>query len=108
MAKPKREQLTQDRQIRALKAEEDAFEHAIKDTRGLRIKVAPSGRKSWYYRYRHRKTGRLQRVKLGEYRPGGMTLADARDEVDRQRQIVNTYGSAKSSGMPIGKPSGPN
>jgi hypothetical protein len=32
MAKPKREQLTQDRQIRALKAEGDAFEHAIKET----------------------------------------------------------------------------
>jgi hypothetical protein len=37
----------------------------------------------------------LQRIKLGEYRPGGMSLADARDEVDRQRQIVNEYGSAK-------------
>lgn len=92
--KPKRPQLSQDRQVRALKAERESYEHAISDCRGLRIRVYPSGKKSWYYRYRDRETGALRRMAIGQYKSGGMSLADARLEADRQRLITNEHGSA--------------
>jgi integrase len=88
-----RQQLTQDRQVRALTAEAAVYEHAIKDSKGLRIRVSPSGRKSWMYRYRNRTTGALERMVLGAYPKMG--LADARDEVDRHRAIVKEHGSAR-------------
>lgn len=88
-----RQQLTQDRQVRALTAEAAVYEHAIKDGKGLRIRVSPTGRKSWMYRYRNRTTGALERMVLGAYPKMG--LADARDEVDRHRAIVKEHGSAR-------------
>ncbi|MCZ6773159.1 MAG: Arm DNA-binding domain-containing protein, partial [Proteobacteria bacterium] len=91
----KRQQLSQDRQIRRLRPEAIVYEHAIAGTQGLRIRVHPNGRKDWFYRYRHRQTGKLQRMKLGEYCTGGMSLAAARIEVNRWRQVVREHGSAK-------------
>ncbi len=88
-----REQLSQDRQIRALQSEAAVYEHAIKGGKGLRLRVAPTGRKSWMYRYRNRSTVALERMVLGTYPKMG--LADARDEVDRQRAIVKEHGSAR-------------
>lgn len=89
----KRQQISQDRQVRALTAEAAVYEHAIKDSKGLRIRVSPTGRKSWMYRYRNRTTGALERMVLGAYPKMG--LADARDEVDRHRAIVKEHGSAR-------------
>lgn len=90
-----RKPLSQDKQIRALATELAVYEHSIAGTPGLRIRVAPSGRKVWFYRYRHRETGKLEKLKLGEYREGGMSLADARLEAERQRAIANEHGSAR-------------
>ena len=70
------------------------YEHAIKDCKGLRIRVYPSGRKSWLYRYRDRGSGALRRMVLGEYTLGGMGVSNAREEADRQRAITNEHGSA--------------
>jgi len=95
----KRQPLSQDRQIRALKAESEPYEHAIAGTKGLRVRVYASGRKSWLYRYRVRTgddAGVLQRITLGEYlAEDGMSLADARKEAERQRDIADEHGSAK-------------
>ena len=88
----KRQQISQDRQVRSLTAETAVYEHAIKDGKGLRIRISPTGRKTWMYRYRNRATGGLERMALGTYPKMG--LADARDEVDKQRAIVREHGSA--------------
>lgn len=88
----KRQQISQDRQVRSLTAETAVYEHAIKDGKGLRIRISPTGRKTWMYRYRNRATGGLERMALGTYPKMG--LADARGEVDKQRAIVKEHGSA--------------
>lgn len=89
----KRLPLSNDKQIQALKPEGVVYEHAIKAGKGLRIKVSAAGKRSWYYRYRNRHTGALERMKLGEH--PGMTLAEAREEVDRLRGVVAEHSSAK-------------
>ena len=89
----KRERITTDKQVRAFKAEEAVYEHAVKDGMGLRLRVSPTGRKVWRYRYRNRTTGALEVVTLGEY--PRMGLAEARAEVERQRAIANEHGSAR-------------
>ena len=88
-----RQQITQDRQARALTAEAAVYEHAVKGGKGLRLRVAPTGRKVWMYRYRNRATKALERMVLGTYPKMG--LADARAAVDRQRGIVIEHGSAR-------------
>ena len=98
--KAKRQSLSQDRQIRLLKPETaGVYEHSITGTQGLRIRVNPNGRKDWFYRYKVRsgeKKGKLQKIKLGVYRPsGGMSLADARDEYERYRQLAAKHGDIK-------------
>ena len=88
-----RQQITQDRQVRTFKAEAAVYEHAVKGGKGLRLRVAPTGRKVWMYRYRNRTTKALERMVLGAYPKMG--LADARAAVDRQRVIVIEHGSAR-------------
>ena len=88
-----RKPITTDKEVRALKAESAPYEHAMDAGRGLRIKVLPSGRKTWFNRYRRPDTGKLEVVRLGHYPT--MSLADARTEVERQRAIVREHGSAK-------------
>lgn len=90
---PKRAQLSNDKQIQSLKAEGVPYEHAIKGGKGLRIKVAATGKRAWYYRYRNRASGALERIKIGDAPP--MTLAQAREEAATQRSVVKTHGSAK-------------
>lgn len=95
----KRQQLSQDRQVRALKPEDGVYEHAILGVPGLRIRVAPGGKKTWYFRYRRKQTpgepGRLEKLRIGEYRTGAMTLAKARIEAERQRATADEHGSAR-------------
>ncbi len=88
-----RQQITQDKQARALTAEAAVYEHAVKGGQGLRLRVAPTGRKVWMYRYRNRVTKALERMVLGTYPK--MRLADARAAVERQRGIVVEHGSAR-------------
>ena len=100
----KRKALSTTKQIKALKPEPSSYNHNIKDSRGLYIKVLPSGRRGWFYRYRCEKqnskgelVSAFEWMKIGDFtdRPGGMSLSEARDEVNRQRQIVREHGSAK-------------
>ena len=95
----KRQPLSQDRQIRSLKPGNSVYEHSIVGVPGLRIRVGPSGRKTWYFRYRRKQVpdepGRLEKLRIGEYRTGGMTLAQARIEAERQRSIADEHGSAR-------------
>ncbi len=78
-----------------MKPETSPYHHNIKASRGLYIKILPSGRKGWFYRYR---VGKLfEWMKIGEFTnsDAGMSLSEARDEVTKQRQIVKKHGSAK-------------
>ena len=74
----KRIPLTTAAQVRALKPEAVSYVHSMKGDRGLYVKVLPSGRKSWNYRYRV--GARFEWLKLGDVKScsEGMTLADAR------------------------------
>jgi integrase len=92
---PERQPLSTDRQVRALNAGTKEYEHSITGTPGLRVRVTKRGKRVWYFRYRNRNSGKLEKLKIGEYRPDGMTLADARAEAERQRALANEHGSAR-------------
>ncbi|MBK6660562.1 MAG: DUF4102 domain-containing protein [Proteobacteria bacterium] len=70
------QQISQDRQIRALHATAAVYERAVSGGKGLRLRVSPTGRKVWMYRYRNRVSGALELMVLGVYPEMG--LADAR------------------------------
>lgn len=89
----KREPLGHDKQVRSLKPEDKTYEHAIQGTVGLRIRVHASGRKVWFFRCRNRQTQRLEKLTLGRY--PDISLAEARREAERQRQIADEFGSAR-------------
>ena len=83
-----------DRTIKGLendKRVEYSDDHLIKDgklkasgVKGLVLRVAPSGRKTFYYRYRYAEKSR--RYKLGTYPT--LSLEDARDRVREYSQMV--------------------
>ncbi len=54
--------------------------------RGLCLRVFPSGKATWTYRYRPRDGGSRRRVRLGEYPSIGLT--EARKRADRERGDV--------------------
>jgi integrase len=89
----KRPALTRDAQVRALKAESQAYEHSIAGARGLLIRVSPKGLKTWVYRYRRRDTKQLERMSFGRYPE--TTLSEARTEIGVQRAIVESHSSAR-------------
>ena len=87
---PKRAQLSNDKQIQSLKAEGVPYEHAIKGGKGLRIKVAATGKRAWYYRYRNRASGALDRIKIGDApHCACQHLAGQRPLAGRFRQLAN-------------------
>lgn len=59
--------------------------------RGLSLRVFPSGRASWTFRYRPKDGGTRTRIVLGEYPTIG--LAAARIRADRMRGIVSDGGN---------------
>jgi integrase len=82
-----------DAQIKALRCEDGPFsEHSVDPTYpGLRIRVT-SGEppvKTWYLVYRVRGERKQNRLKLGRYYPGGMTLAAARVEARKHLTIAD-------------------
>ena len=62
--------------IRNYKPRDKPWEVADASSAGLRLRISPKGRKTWYYRYRHPLTGKLQKLTLGIY--PDLTLARAR------------------------------
>lgn len=56
---------------------------------GLRLRVYPSGRKSWVYRYSLPGETKQREMKLGEYGDGGMELTDAMRDWQRFRELKN-------------------
>jgi integrase len=79
-----------DKALKALKPKAAIYEVADRD--GLSVRVIPGGSITFQYRYRIR--GRSERFKLGRYgtcgqtsRPG-MTLAEAREALDKARKLV--------------------
>ena len=61
------QQISQDRHIRALHATAAVYERAVSGGKGLRLRVSPTGRKVWMYRYRNRASGALELMVLGVY-----------------------------------------
>lgn len=66
-----------DTAVRNLKPGVTVIERADHASPGLRIRVSPAGRKTWFYRYRNSVDGSLQKITLGRYPL--MSLADARN-----------------------------
>jgi integrase len=62
-------------------------EYLDKKARGLCLRVFPSGRATWTYRYRPRDGGSRRRIGLGDY--PGIGLAEARRRADRERGKVS-------------------
>ena len=59
---------------------------------GFGIKVHPTGRKTWIYRYRTRE-GKLRRISLGSYADGhGVSLPEARNAYIEQRKVRQLQG----------------
>src|SRR4051812_16333805 len=67
--------------IRRTKPRASAFE--VTDTRGLSLRIHPTGRKGWVLRVVIKGTGERVRLDLGDY--PGVTLAAARDAADQKR-----------------------
>ena len=71
--------------IRSAKPQKKPYELSDGKCAGLRLRVMPAGRKSWWYVYRERrreigKQGRVRRISLGEYPT--VSLSDARSKRD--------------------------
>ncbi|HTM30481.1 MAG TPA: integrase arm-type DNA-binding domain-containing protein, partial [Vicinamibacterales bacterium] len=66
-----------------------AARYAVKDSEvaGLDLRVYPDGRKVWTLRYRA--DGRQRRLKLGEYGPNRIGLAEARTRANKELRKVD-------------------
>jgi integrase len=64
----------------------DVAEYWDETCRGLCLRVFPSGKKTWSYRYRPMDGGARRRVRLGEYPSIGLT--EARKRADKERGNV--------------------
>ena len=65
------------------------------DARGLSLRVFPSGRASWTFRYRPKDGGARRRITIGEY--PGIGLAKARSRADRVRGEVSGGGDPQGA-----------
>ena len=75
-----------DTRVRNLKPGKTVKEVADPSSAGLRLRVTPTGKKVWFYRYRDTDSN-LQKITLGHY--PNMGLADARtaqDELAKPRR----------------------
>ncbi len=73
------------KQLNALKPHEKEYEVRDSGSPGLRLRVSPKGRLTWFYRYASPETGKTVKLTLGQYiktKPGepqrGMSLSEAR------------------------------
>lgn len=80
-----------DKQVKALKPQTKEYEIADgSDCAGLRIRISPKGKKTFFYRYRHPHTNKLTKVTICAY--GDVTLQEARAE-------WHGYNEQKKSGI---------
>jgi integrase len=82
---PKR--LVNAKSVEALKPRRVRYEVADAEVRGLVLRVSPDGRKTWALRYQVGTQAR--RMKLGEYGPHRLSLADARMEANKLLRRVD-------------------
>src|SRR5689334_22437498 len=82
-----RRTLTTAKSVDALKPAADRYIVRDSDVSGLELRVQPDGRKMWTLRYRA--NGERRRLKLGQYHPQRMTLADARRAANRELRKVD-------------------
>ena len=88
-----RSNVTTARGIKSLKPESKKYTVSVGGYRGLYVRVYPTSRKSFYYRYRN---GEKQEwYKIGDFgaKAGELSLADAGEELVDLRKIVKDYGS---------------
>lgn len=84
-----------DKQVKALKPQGKPFEVADgTDYSGLRIRVSPKGKKTFFYRYRHPHTNKLMKLTIGVY--GDTTLQQARNQWSDYSELRNTGIDPKS------------
>ena len=71
-AKPNTRRFSKAAQVKGLNPEAKVYEASDKTAQGLILRVQPSGRRTWFYRYREArgpdgKQGKLHRIEIGEY-----------------------------------------
>jgi hypothetical protein len=89
------EQLTSSR-LRNLTPPAAGFDELLDAAaRGLSLRVFPTGRASWSFRYRPKGGGARRRINLGEYPTVG--LAEARRRADRARGEVSGGGDPQGA-----------
>jgi integrase len=74
-----------DRQVKALKPQESRYEAWETNGKGLGIRVAPTGRKSWIFMYRFE--GRSRRMTLGSY--PSTSVAEAHVSHSKARNLLD-------------------
>jgi len=65
---------------------------------GLRLRISPKGKKTWFYRYKNPADGKTVKLTIGVYgqsKLGYLSLADARGEWTRLNQIRRGGGNPK-------------
>lgn len=81
-----------DRTLKALKPKDQTYEVADdrKDYPGLRLRISPEGRKTWFYRYVSPLTGKTVKYTLGVYtdKSDPMSLVDAREAWGKSNKLV--------------------
>lgn len=90
-----RKPIATDAELRNLKGESVEYEAMVADHRGLRVRVSPLSKISFYHRYKSPVTGKLRKLHLGEYiKPKGgdvargMLLVDAKLAYNRNRELI--------------------
>lgn len=66
-------------------------EYKLYDEKGLYIAITPKGSKIFRFKYKSPKTGNEQTMRIGEFGKNLMSLAEAREERDKQRKLLESY-----------------
>jgi len=76
-----------DKGIKALKPQNNSYEIFSDDRSGFAIRVSPKGVKTWFTRYKNRRTGKQIKVTIGQY--PHITLANARQSHNNNRNLLH-------------------
>ena len=80
--------------LKNLKPQAKAFEVADTSSPGLRIRINPTGKKTWFYRHKDPATGKMAKLTIGSF--PAMSLADARAQWSELKNIRDRGLSPKS------------
>ena len=65
-------------------------EYKLYDEKGLYVAITPKGSKIFRFKYKSPITGNEQTMRIGEFGKNLMSLAEAREERDKQRKLLES------------------